>query len=388
MKTTRALVLAGLAVVILFFPQRALQLVGLLTLAVFAASYLYSRLLARYVVVRRQNRVLRAHRLEPLEIALVIENHSPLPAHYLSLVDPQNHFFATPPGRFLVPLSAYERRQLRYRLESQTRGEYTIGPVLLQGADPLGLFPWTRRLGGAQTLYVYPEVLPIAVPTRSGLPAGNIPVASRIYEDPTRYRSVREYSPGDDPKRIQWKVSARLGALHSVDYLPELYAPVLVLLNLRGEDYPLRYRHHRIERAAIVAASLVVHYVRLRQEIGFLAAARLRGSDRPPMARIRGTAGHATGILELLARVEPGSGEEEFARLLQTSGLRVPYQTRIQAITPVVSPESRRILRSYRRRGCTVEIFLMGAEEAERRELSREFSVYAVADYGRELLLA
>ena len=56
--------------------------------------------------------------------------------------------------------------------------------------------------------------------------------------------------------RINWKVTARTGKLHSMAYLSYLRAPVLIVLNLTREDYPARYRYHYLERAATVAASL------------------------------------------------------------------------------------------------------------------------------------
>ena len=110
--------------------------------------------------------------------------------------------------------------------------------------------------------------------TNEGLPAGSIRVDNPVYEDVTRYRSLREYLPGDSLRRVNWKASAKTGQLFVMDYLPLLHAPVLILLNLNSGDYPIRHRYHRIERAATLAASLVVHFLSLRQEIGLIASAR------------------------------------------------------------------------------------------------------------------
>jgi len=46
---------------------------------------------------------------------------------------------------------------------------------------------------------------------------------------------------------------------------------VLVLLNLCSVDYPLSMRHHLMERAIEVAASLVVYFAGLKQEVGLVA---------------------------------------------------------------------------------------------------------------------
>jgi uncharacterized protein (DUF58 family) len=385
-KPVRIFLVLFLLVIVVFFSSQILQLLALVYLAVFALSFLYYWIASRYVVVRRKEMVLRAYRLEPMEITLIIENRSPLPIQSLSLVDMPNYFFASEPGKFLLHLRPWGKQTLSYHLTSQNRGEYAIGPVVLRGSDPLGFFPWKKQYGEVQRLIVYPEVAPVDLPVRTGLPAGSIRVESRIYEDVTQYRSLREYLPGDDFRRICWKVSARTGRLYSVDYLPTLYAPVLILLNLNREDYPARYRYHWVERAAVLAASLVVHFLTLKQEVGFLACASFKHGVGIPAAEIRGTHGHGMTILEMLARMDVSTQDMDFTRLLADSGMDIPVQTRLQVITPRLTPAEWALLRGLKKRGCTVELYLIGVSNLRQPEsLSREFAVYNVSDYGREL---
>ena len=386
MKPVRIFVLLFLLVIVVFFPSPALQLLALLYLALLALSFLYSQLAFRYVVVRRRQIVLRAHRLEPMEIVLTVENRCPLPVPSLLLVDMQNYFFVSEPGKFLLDLGPWGKRTLSYRITSQNRGEYTIGPAVLRGSDPLGFFPWRKAYHEKQTLIVYPEVLPIVLPVRTGLPAGSIRVDSRIYEDVTRYRSLREYVPGDDFRRISWKVSARTGRLYSMEYLPQLYAPVLILLNLRREDYPARHRYHWAERAAVLAASLVVHFLALKQEVGFLASASLKNGGGIPAAKIQGTHEHGMTILEMLARIDVSAANVDLLRLLSDSGMNIPAQTRLEVITPQLSRAEWALLRRLKTKGCLVELFLLGSDNPRQSEtLSREFVVHTVSDYGHEL---
>ena len=136
MKATHFLLLLIVLLVVVFFPLRILQFVTLLYIAVLAFSFVYARIISRYVTVRRKDRILRAHRFDPMEITLIVENRGPLPVAYLNLVDEQNHFFASEPGNFLISLHPGERKILRYSIESQQRGQYSVGPVLIQGSDP------------------------------------------------------------------------------------------------------------------------------------------------------------------------------------------------------------------------------------------------------------
>jgi uncharacterized protein (DUF58 family) len=333
LKASHLALLLSLLLVVLFFPLRVLQLIALLFVAVVALSYLYSLIISRYLTVSRRDRVLRTHRFDPMEIVLIVENRGPLPIHYLNILDEQNSFFASEPGQFLVKLRPGERRMLRYPIESQHRGLYSVGPALIQGSDPLGLFPFRKKTEQTQTLIVYPEVLPLSWRGTEGLPAGTIPVHNRVYEDVTRYRSLREYLPGDALRRINWKASAKTGQLFVTDYLPLLHTPVLVLLNLNSEDYPMRLRSHRMERAIVLAASLVVHFLALRQEVGLIASARL------------------------------------------------------EVITPVFSERHRARLRQIREKGCTVEIFLLAEPKSGGGpDAGGEFPVFPVQDFGNELI--
>jgi uncharacterized protein (DUF58 family) len=386
-KAIHLILLAVLLILVLFFPLRILQFLALLYICVIGFSYLYSRLTARYVTVRRKNKILRTHRFEPLEITLIVENRSLLPVAYLNVVDQQNTFFATEPGNFLVKLRPGERKMLSYSIESQHRGQYTVGPAVIQGSDPLGFFPFRTRAAENQTLIVYPEVLPLSLASSEGLPGGTIRVENPIYEDITRYRSVREYLPGDSLRRVNWKASAKTGQLFVMDYLPLLRAPVLILLNLNSRDYPMRFRYHRIERAATLAASLVMHFLSLHQEIGLIAAGRLQEEEGIPCAEIRGTHGHATTLLELLGRMESTEREADFSELLFTSGIELPVRTRVEVITPVLGELDARRLRQVREKGCTVELFILGEQHREARELcGREFSIFPVQDFGGELI--
>jgi uncharacterized protein (DUF58 family) len=387
-KAARWCLSAFLVSVLLFVPFRIVQFLSLLFLLVLGISFLISRFASRSVVVLRRDLLLRGHRFEALEIVLTVENRSPLPVTSVAVIDTPGPLFSRQPGRFVLGLRPWERRRLSYFVESQHRGEYFVGPAEVFGADPLGMFPWQRKQDARQRLIIYPEVLPLTRPLLSGLPAGTVATRDQVYEDITRYRSLREYVRGDDARRINWKVSARMGSLVSMEYLPVLFAPALILLNLNGDDYPVRFRSHWMERATVLAASLVMHFLSLRQEIGLVALASLKGNDAVPIAPIGGTPGHAAAILEMLARIEPPRAPADFTRLLHGAGVEIPARTHVQVITPSLTDEQHAFLYEEKQKGYSVELFLLGGDEqAQRASFQNDFPVSVVTDYGAELLL-
>ncbi len=385
MKPLRWVTLFLLIGVMLFIPLRAAQYVSALCIAVLLFSLLYSRITMGAVRVKRRDQTLRAHRFEPLPIVLTVENRSILPLPCVTLVDAHGPLYTPDSAKFVFPLRPRETRTFSYTIESQARGEYTVGPVEVFGADPLGFFPWKQKLGGTGRLISYPEVLSMEARVSSGVPAGSIRAASRIYEDITRYRSIREYVPGDDLRRISWKTSAKTGRLHSMEYLPTLFSPVMILVNMAREDFPLRYRSHWIERTAAAAASLVMYFVSLKQDVGLIASASI--GNQIPAARMGSGTDHATAILELLARMQPAESPGDYTRLLAVSGLDIPAGTRVEVVTPRVTADQRAALRESTSKGRIVELFLMGGEEFEGRDqLSLEFPVFVVSEYGSELV--
>ncbi len=110
-------------------------------------------------------------------------------------------------------------KTVEYALEADRRGVFHVGPLSLNRQDPFGLVRAERQLTGTNTFIVTPKVYAIAP-----IPSGRL----RDLEGPTvdkaegsiTFQSLREYVPGDEPRRIHWRSSARTGTLlvrHQVD---------------------------------------------------------------------------------------------------------------------------------------------------------------------------
>ena len=117
--------------------------------------------------------------------------------------------------------------------------------------------------------------------------------------------------PGDELKRVNWKASARMGTLYAMEYVPTIYFPVMVALNLSASSYPVNERSILAERAIETAASLIFFYVGLKQEVGLVTTGHLEDADAPQetpgtggtYSPIRPGHGHAVSLLEDLARI-------------------------------------------------------------------------------------
>ena len=413
--------------IVLFAPPPLMRAfaAGLLAIRLLAFGYLVT--VRSGVAVSRGEALVHANRFAPFTGTLKVRNRTPLPIHFLTVADRIGSFAARRPAQFVIGLGPWEERTFSYELEGRERGEFQLGPVDLVGTDPFGFFPWRTQAASYQQVIVYPDIFALDLHHKRGLPSGSLTVLNRLYEDVTRYRSLREYQPGDEPRRINWKASARMGALYSMEYVPSIYFPVLVLLNLTANDYPLAQRAHLVERAVETAASLVFYFVGIGQEVGLassgLIGRRTTGAPAPPPAAgrtatpddapaphrrradravplpapgaasytaepVRAGYAHAAHLLEQLARINPtGEGAGSFVDIVQRGAVSVANGTRIVVVSPPLAEAQRAALLALRRRGYDVEVFLVSSHRARREDLAVEgLTSHTVGGYGRNLI--
>jgi hypothetical protein len=101
------------------------------------------------------------------------------------------------------------------------------------------------------------------------LPLGNYRVLFGLHDDPARLRGCRDYSSGDNIRKIHWPNSARTGQLQVKEHETTLNAQIFIYLNQRESDFPIECRHPLSELGIELAASLIHQMVRNGEEVGF-----------------------------------------------------------------------------------------------------------------------
>ncbi len=324
-----ALIVIG-TFLVLFMPSYVVQWIGYLIIATVTLSYAYVRIVTKALRITRDETTMRAYQHQVVAVRIRVANASLLPVPYLVVADQPGSLYTGNENNRLMSLRAGERTELVYHIRALNRGAFRIGPVTVRFSDPLGLYPVARTIPDEARFVVYPRIHPIDLPVHHGLPAGRITTATRIYEDPTRYRSVREYVPGDEIRRVNWKASARLGSLHSTEWLPTLNVPVMIVLNLTASAYSRRHRYAHTERTIDAAASLVHHLATRGQEVGLVTTGLIK--DIPervmPSIKVGGGMAHAVGILETLAQLALNDQDEDPVERLLEHG-SIPFGTRL-----------------------------------------------------------
>ncbi|MEU7891420.1 DUF58 domain-containing protein [Nonomuraea sp. NPDC049152] len=228
-------------------------------------------LLAALVVARTRYRLSCARRLDPPRIevggeatvTLRLENVTRLPTGLLLIEDTVPYALGARPRFVLDRVESKGVREIDYRVRSDLRGRYTIGPLSVRITDPFGLVELTRAFTIADTLVVTPHV--VALPhvrlsgewtgggdsrTRSVAAAGDDDVAPR------------EYRQGDDLRRVHWRSTARHGELMVRREEQQWQSRGALLLDTRRHAHRGEGPRSSFEVAVSAAASIGLHLAR------------------------------------------------------------------------------------------------------------------------------
>jgi uncharacterized protein (DUF58 family) len=190
---------------------------------------------------------------------------------------------------------------MRVRQFVPDRGLHRLQPIDIKTAFPFGLIEATRRSQCTRDILFYPHIGHIDEDTlrrSSGGEARWLQDLRRIDQE-GEFRSLREYRPGDNPKRIHWPTSARLQKLYVREFERREMHSVLVLLDSSraadGASESAGWRE-RYERAVSFVATLA--WLLNQRSIYFAFA-----SYCPELVALPYDTGlgHLNGVLETLA---------------------------------------------------------------------------------------
>ncbi len=336
---------------------------------------------ARYALHRLQTSVAISHTHafvgETLTLTLRLENRKIIPLSGLQvrinlpeILEPSNQPFSklheSEPQEGVVVRSTslrwYERLIWRFEIPLVTRGHYQLARVDLKSSDFFGVYRRERTDRAERTLWVYPEVIGL---DRLGLPRlrpqGEQRGGERLFEDPTRLQTIRDYRPGDPLKKVDWKATARRQQLQSRVYDPSSDLIAVVALNVSTLPHAWQgYFGDIFERAVSVAASLAQGYSAERVPVGLLANCTWPGHDtaiRVPPSR---SPGQMTRILEALAMADVFT-LVRIERMLSEE--RLTYGSTLALVTAVLTPELESALLRLKRHGAQVGLIYVGIDD-------------------------
>ncbi|MER8104377.1 DUF58 domain-containing protein [Kitasatospora sp. NPDC094016] len=240
--------------------QDALLRVGVLLAALPLAAAL--------VVANTRYRVASGRRLSPrravagqeARVHLRVDNVSRVPTGLLLLEDKVPYVLGPRPRFVLDRVEPRGHREVSYRVRSDLRGRYPLGPLQLRLSDPFGMCEVNRSFSASDVLTVVPQVQALPHVRLSGEWGGQGESRARTLalagDDDV---ILREYRPGDDLRRVHWKSTARYGELMVRREEQPQRARATVLLDTREIGHRGSGPASSFEWAVSCAASVAVH---------------------------------------------------------------------------------------------------------------------------------
>ncbi|MCC6742040.1 MAG: DUF58 domain-containing protein [Planctomycetia bacterium] len=237
--------------------------------------------------------------------------------------------FEAEPGELGARVEAYRSDTVSYVLRPGGRGEFTLGPVQVRVRSPLGLIERRLSFGEPVKVRVYPNLKDLRrydLLSRRRLLAQQGIRAVRKVGEGREFERLREYSPGDEFRTIDWKATARRRRPVSRVHETERGQNVLILLDAG-----------RLMAAATGGLTKLDYAINAALMLGYVA---LRNGDR-------------VGLSVFSSDVEsfslPRAGRAALARLMD---VLVPLQPRLTFSNYRAAVES--VSRKMRRRALVV----------------------------------
>ena len=277
-------------------------------------------------------------------------------------------------SRVLTQVGAAETVEFSLGFDSPIRGRYRIGPLVARAQDPLGLYLVEKR-SEAEILSIIPRPERIRGaelrPRHLGPWPGTIP--ARTLGPGTEFYSVRGYVAGDDPKRINWKVSAKHRRLMLNEMEAERVTDVMVVLDTDVSFYEIA-EAELFERGVRAAASVASLLLRQGNRVGMILQGEERGVVSPAFGKR-----HERNILYLLAAAKPGRAMLSTSYVMTLlARLMLPARAQVLIISPLLDSTIVSGVRDLAAAGYSILVLAPSPKEPTRFESEQEEIAYRI----------
>lgn len=344
----------------LFAARPLIRIAGLYAFGLLALPHLYGFIALRSIRFSRPVLSLLVHQKQTFAVQLEVTNGL-LPVLDLVVQDDPAGLLTLDSPDTRISLRPFERRTIAFRARAQRRGLHEVRNVRLFLTLPIVPDPALAARTVPAVIEAYPVPLRVLGGLTSGLTSGALVVANPVYEDLTRFRGMREYVPGDELRRINWKASARHGLLLTTEYEASISTPTIIVTDLRESRYPGRNRTQMVERVISTAATLALRAGRGNQEfatatLGFPAEASIGGKGIQ----------HLRQAMTGFARAQLGGEDEALSDAIRRSRFRTSPGTRLLVVSPGLPDSDVEFMERSKRRGVRAVLFRVATGPSNR----------------------
>ncbi len=292
--------------------------------AILTSLIILSHLLPRYAIkglIVTRTLQPAAFEDDEIEVKLYVEKNAWTKGYMIEITDsmPAAEPSFRKPMVFIAKLPAKKKREFSFKTVCYKRGVYTVGPISVSSAYPLGIVSVNKPAdNGRKTLTIYPKLFSIAsFPLMAGttMPMSGTEAMAKSggNED---FFGTREYRQGDSLKFIHWPSTARHGQLIVKEFEIRASTEVTVLMDLHKDSCAGSGRETTLEYAVKIAGSIARFAIEKGHHVQFIGY----GEKQHVVPSARGI-DQLAFILDVLAKVQADSTVPYHRAITMSAGL-------------------------------------------------------------------
>lgn len=279
---------------------------------------------------------------DTVEGAYHVESHWPR-AITVELADHFSSFVSGGAGLAVARFEPYSSRSLPFHITGETRGRAPLGMVGARARTPLGLVSARYLFTGDDSILVVPSLSGVRrfrmLAMQHRLENAGVRSLRRRGEG-FSFANLREYAIGDDPRRIDWKATARRARLITREYTVERSQTVITLIDAGRAMTQIAGERSRFEYALSSALILTDIAANAGDRVGALVF----DDEIRAFVPARPGRGALQSIRDAFVPLQATSREPDYASAFRYLAAHQRKRALIVFITDVIDPRASQAL--------------------------------------------
>jgi len=228
--------------------------------------------------------------------------------------------------KILQRFGAREQKSILYKLRPFSRGEYGFGRIIIYVKSLLGFLKRRHNIEAAEVVPVYPSFLQMRkyeLISQTTIQTEHGNKRMRKIGHSMEFEQIKEYVRGDDVRSVNWKATARKGALMMNNYTDEKSQQVYCIID-KGRLMKMPFGGLTLLDYAINSTLVLANVCLQKQDrVGLVTFSNKMGSllaaDRKPIQR--------ENILQLLYNQETAFLESDYEMLYMQIRNRIKHRS-------------------------------------------------------------
>ena len=249
----------------------------------------------------------RTYDNKPISISLKMKNTSIYGLYTVEIDDryPTTSKLISGKNRGVINIPPRAMANIKYTLSVEAVGKHRFEGLYMRIRDLLGIFTVKALYTDIKynEIYCSANIPPVDIRelARHGLKILSGPWTAKKIGFSQEFKEIREYRPGDEVKRIDWKASARSNKLMIRDYETESQTDIVIILDLSKNMFLGELGIRKYDYSTRTIAFIINYAIRCRDRVGAL----ILESDKYHIISLRPATRYTyREIMEILSKID------------------------------------------------------------------------------------